>query len=959
MITFKLFNAGIVEKMISKNLLKNFLSLFIIIGLSLSFSQAEPPTTATWNGGSGFWHNENNWTPSVIPNNSVTGTYSVEIDGSKPVTSNVTFKVSAPPITISKLKIDQGDTLTQEESTVLNIGEGEVINNGAWNVISRQEAIMGLLSDTILTGTGVLDLRESASFLISSQCYTLTIGPGQTILGGGNMGADCGLIVNRGTTLHAGDEPFIINAAYGIFNGGIISSTGMGGITLTNGIVSNTGSIEAGDGSLVNLENTRILGGILASHGSGKLLFSYNTFLENITLIGNAFVPISSTITVTNVLTDTGQMVLTPTSPLSQGPTLVFGNGAVITHTGQIVMGDSPFYTGTVPITDTTPFPRILTSGVFSQGPFHTIRGGGELLGNTGGMINQGAIVADGASPLVIDPGVDGFYNSGPLTVTSPAGLIMTDGLFVNSVIVTTTSPYPGGGFLSKSPPVGSVHVGEGSKAVFQDVQVLGGNFNTQGSGKLVFTHNTFLDNVWITGTSIISGTSSITYSVALTHTGETHLTCSVGVPAPAITFTDGTVLTGSGTIFMIGHPAYAINTTGIFTQTIPHSISGGGKILNGSGGMRNKGTIIAQGDNALVITPDERGFINSGNLHSNGPGGLSILNAHFFENQGIVEIGQNSFIDIVPAYTQTYGATIMNDGGSLNLGDGMGYMYLGGGELKGRGTILGSINNQGGAISPGLSTGCLSIVGVLTNTGELVMEIGGRDSCDEFDSVFVNGMVAFGGTLNLKFTDGFAPNLTDTFPIIYYLSHTLEFDDFEVSGLPGNRGAYLEYGESQLEVKIQEKENIAPQMQILEPSGMNEISTTTLVIRWTDEDPDDNALISLSYLEGITATIGTTIIGDLSEDDEADFYVWDTTTVPEGIYWIHAEISDGDNSPWMAFSPGSVKVTHVTQKELVNHLISLETFPQPRHTFADFNNDGYIDVADLVALCRIWGQSP
>jgi hypothetical protein len=876
----------------------------------------------------------------------------VEIDGGNPVTSTITITTLSPETTIAKLKIDSGDSLTQEDMTQLYISDGVIINNGRWKFKSRQWVGMGILTDTLLTGTGILDLSESEYFILSNQVYTMTIGPQQTILGGGNMIYDAGKVLLLGTVTNDSQEPFIIQAGQtGIDNNGIISSTGSGGITITNGIVKNKGSIEAGDGSSIGFENARIYGGTLASHGKGKLVFSYNTFLDNVTLAGNAIAPITGTLTITNVLTDTGQMVLTPTVSASGGPTLVFGNGAVISGTGKIVMGDAPVYTGTVPVTDTMPYPRLITNGFFTQGPHHTIRGGGSLLGNAGGMMNQGAIIADGANPLIINPGDGGFVNSGPLTVTSPAGLVMMDGLFDNSSIITLTQSFKGEHLAAANSSIGSLYVADGSKAVFEDVHVLGGNFHTQGSGKLLFTHNSFLENLWITGTSIISPTSSITYSLSLTDTGEIHLTSPVGVSPSAITFTDGFVLTGTGTIFMVGHPDFSINTSGVFTQTIPHSIEGGGKILNGTGGMRNKGTIIAQGNDPLIINPDQKGFINSGNLFSNGPAGLKILNAQFFENRGIVEIGENSSIDIIPAYTQTYGATILNEGGSMNIGNVMGSMYLGGGELKGNGLILGKINNQGGILSPGLSAGCMTIVGALTNTGEMAMEIGGRDSCEEFDHIFISGTVAFGGTLDLKFTDGFVPNLTDTFPIMNYLSRTQEFEHLKVSGLPGNRGAYLEYGAHQLEVKIQEKENVPPQMQILEPSSDNEISTTTYVIRWTDQDPDDDALISLIYNTHITAPLGTTIIDNISEDDESDFYVWDTTFVPEGIYWIQAEITDGFGYPFWTFSMGSIKVTHVTQAEIINHLISREIFPQQRIIFADFNNDGIIDIGDLVSL--------
>ncbi|MBN1902163.1 hypothetical protein JW926_12635, partial [Candidatus Sumerlaeota bacterium] len=82
-------------------------------------------------------------------------------------------------------------------------------------------------------------------------------------------------------------------------------------------------------------------------------------------------------------------------------------------------------------------------------------------------------------------------------------------------------------------------------------------------------------------------------------------------------------------------------------------------------------------------------------------------------------------------------------------------------------------------------------------------------------------------------------------------------------------------------------------------------------------------------------------------------------TLVPEMIYWIQAEITDGENFTYRIFAPGSIKVSHVTKEQIIAHLLSEIPITPERMKFADFNNDGILDIADLVCLYIIWGNAP
>jgi hypothetical protein len=67
-------------------------------------------------------------------------------------------------------------------------------------------------------------------------------------------------------------------------------------------------------------------------------------------------------------------------------------------------------------------------------------------------------------------------------------------------------------------------------------------------------------------------------------------------------------------------------------------------------------------------------------------------------------------------------------------------------------------------------------------------------------------------------------------------------------------------------------------------------------VIRWADRDPDDNARITFYYDDNDSGYDGTQI-NDSSIYENVDgnggSFTWQTGGIPEGLYWIHARITD------------------------------------------------------------------
>ncbi|MBN1831791.1 MAG: hypothetical protein JW896_06725, partial [Deltaproteobacteria bacterium] len=112
------------------------------------------------------------------------------------------------------------------------------------------------------------------------------------------------------------------------------------------------------------------------------------------------------------------------------------------------------------------------------------------------------------------------------------------------------------------------------------------------------------------------------------------------------------------------------------------------------------------------------------------------------------------------------------------------------------------------------------------------------------------------------------------------------------------------------------EMEEFPPTVTIVEPDGVDDIADTSYIIKWTDDDPDDNATISLFYDNDNTGEDGTLIVEGLSEDPDGpgnDEYVWDTSTIADGAYYVYAVIDDDQNDPVVDYSEGVVTIDHTS----------------------------------------------
>ncbi|HAV43532.1 TPA: hypothetical protein DCX15_05905 [bacterium] len=108
--------------------------------------------------------------------------------------------------------------------------------------------------------------------------------------------------------------------------------------------------------------------------------------------------------------------------------------------------------------------------------------------------------------------------------------------------------------------------------------------------------------------------------------------------------------------------------------------------------------------------------------------------------------------------------------------------------------------------------------------------------------------------------------------------------------------------------------DNTPPAITITHPPASGATADTSYTIRWTDSDPDSNAIISLYYDTDNTGYDGTLIVTGIPEDDPTDAYVWDCSAIPNGTYYIYAKITDGVNPPIYDYSDGALTIFHGPQ---------------------------------------------
>ncbi|MCX8043049.1 MAG: PKD domain-containing protein, partial [Desulfobacterota bacterium] len=102
-------------------------------------------------------------------------------------------------------------------------------------------------------------------------------------------------------------------------------------------------------------------------------------------------------------------------------------------------------------------------------------------------------------------------------------------------------------------------------------------------------------------------------------------------------------------------------------------------------------------------------------------------------------------------------------------------------------------------------------------------------------------------------------------------------------------------------------RQNAEPQVSITTPDQDMTISAgQPITVKWHGDDADDNARVSLFYDEDRQGGNGALICNDMPVSGS---YTWNTSSVPPGRYYLYAKITDGKNTPVIAYSRAAVTV--------------------------------------------------
>ena len=357
--------------------------------------------------------------------------------------------------------------------------------------------------DATVNGVGTILLSNGGNNRIYGQVgsNTLTLGVGQTLRGAGQLGVNLLNIVNQGTVVaegsaglnlhvgtfnNAGGAIEVRDASFARFSGGTFSGGVLRG-ALTSELTGSTGATLNGVNieGVLGLRNGEGLGIAGVSVNSGTLKLNGNNFLTDLRINGDATINGVGTILLSNS-----------------------GNNRIYSQSG---------------------------SGTLILGAGQTLRGAGQLGVGLLNMVNQGAVVAEGAVGL--DMRVGTFNNAGgAIEVRDGSFARFGSGTFSGGVLRGALTGEIAG---STNATLNGVNI-EGVLALRngEGVGIAGVAVN---SGTLKLNGNNFLTDLRVNGDATVNGAGTI----LLSNSNNNRIYSQSG--AGTLTLGVGQTLRGSG----------------------------------------------------------------------------------------------------------------------------------------------------------------------------------------------------------------------------------------------------------------------------------------------------------------------------------------------------------------------------------------------------------------------------
>ena len=640
----------------------------------------------------------------------------------------------------ANLHVDDARMLTLQQDTFTNNGTVTLDGSTSTSTLSING---GPDFSFEVNGTGTVFIDDSVQDRISGTTnHTLFHGTNHTIEGAGHLGGNSLNLINHGlidSNINGGTITLDPRSSFQN-DGGILRAIGGGDINFQPaGYASiNGGEYFIGDGSSFSLSGVTMSNLTLDVMDTDLTLnnnlayISTNSTFNNVINEADLHINNARILTVNNGgLTNNASVIL---DGVSGSSTLFFNGGG----TFQVELDG----TGTVFLDDST---HDRVSGQINhaliQRSDHTIEGSGQVGLNSLNILNRGLIQANLAGQnLSIDPRSSFVNDGGALEARNSSLITLAQGTYTS---------INNGLYLVEDDSAFEL-IGPTLSNMTLDVEDL--DLDLSNNTATISTTSTF-SNLTNNAKVFVNDARSIIVTPGdLTNNGIIELGSTGSLTTISINGSSDFNISfgGTGRILLDSSNERITGTFNhVLTNEAGHTIEGGGNIGVNSIYLLNLGTMMAN-DPATPLVIDHRSgsFTNSGSLLAQNTSTLNIVDP-LFHRDGLVHAEAGSIVDCNSTFTQVDGVTRVDgilDATSLNVT---------GGVVQGSGDITAPLSATFSLVSPGNSTGALTIDSADFRTGSsLRIEV---NKSSDFDRLIIDAgaLNLIGGALQLGYFGG------------------------------------------------------------------------------------------------------------------------------------------------------------------------------------------------------------
>ncbi|MEN1704731.1 MAG: GC-type dockerin domain-anchored protein [Planctomycetota bacterium] len=482
-------------------------------------------------------------------------------------------------------------------------------------------SILNISGSQEISGSGMITMGDSTGSIIQTVNSTLTVGENIAIMGSGTIVQNSGSLINNGTIMATGDTRLLIDTGVpATINNGVLEAVGAGGLRLGAGTYRLNQPLVVRDGSrLVTEANAILENGTLRTEGTGRARFLNATTLSGMTIDAGSVIDHlgPDDVTIQNDLIQNGTYRLNPNNNTGASVLSVSGSQSIL-GSGTIEMGDS---TGSLILT---------TNSTLTLGPNATIRGAGDIMQNSGNLINNGTIIADGATRLQLDTGSGTTVNNNVLEASGPGGIVLGAGVYVFASPATIKS---------------------GSRmTLLTSARLQNGTLDGEPGSTVFALNGSILDNMVLAEGTTVSTVNAADVNVTqgLLNNGLLLIDGNPEVGGSNVLISSGNQsFGGTGVVQFSDDFANNIlqSVNAVLTNLPGHTISGAFNLLQNSGGFVNQGRLLAIGESGPIrIDAGSQGFNNAPGGVMGGSSGFQFADGPF-TNNGIIRPGVASQI--------------------------------------------------------------------------------------------------------------------------------------------------------------------------------------------------------------------------------------------------------------------------------------------------------------------------